>query len=815
MSIITKLVLKYLRLNPKRTMVAVISIILSVILLMAASNVFVWGFEYMKKVEETTYGSWHAKYHDLTLEQAERLKLQDEFASCELIETDTGWQADVELKMISDELFQTTQEIGSRIGMTKLSELGIEDLRPDGQAAEHDISYHMDLLDFYGLQYYNQQEVSMQKLLWMLIAIIMGITALLIYSIFSLSFMEKQKYVGLLDCIGASRIQRILFVFEEGIILGLLSVPIGILTGMIASKYVIEIVGRYLRDVWNLGIEVPFTLDYRLVFLITGLGMCTVFFAILIPTVQVLKVNSMQLIYNAGETKPETSKIRYYEKITVECNMAVRNLLCNKKKAVKLFVFAALSIVVAFNGYIKIQSMRGKYLLEDKREEYPLDAWVSIYSDEFTKGTNITKELENSPWCEEASYHSVLDMDAVVIEDKYIADDLKQFILMWWGGENPMYFFRDAEEEKYYGFAMKVIGVEDEVFQKYSEEIGFSGQLDLSKYPVILDDYIPVKNKGEDYASFREVFVIPEGEEISLQFGKYGDYFISQESLIYSEHEKVDVQVLGVTKERAPIPLMPDAYGMSRDDLTQMPSYYVKVYMPYSAFQKFLEDEHVKHTYGKDKESNHPVMTENENPIQHYVTFERVDNVSEKEISDDLDILMKNEELRPYMSSYEESYINDSNSWRYSNIENLKRDELLRNVAEILRRAFIIGGIILVLFFALFSLSNYILTSIYMRKRELAVFQSLGMGYQGLKKMLLYENAILILIATIVGSVLALVILQDQFEKIKMGAATVEMHFPIVTYSSVIIGILMVTSIVSIVAVRKVKHINVIETLRR
>ena len=176
---------------------------------------------------------------------------------------------------------------------------------------------------------------------------------------------------------------------------------------------------------------------------------------------------------------------------------------------------------------------------------------------------------------------------------------------------------------------------------------------------------------------------------------------------------------------------------------------------------------------------------------------------------------MKNEELRPYMSSYEESYINDSNSWRYSNIENLKRDELLRNAAEILRRAFIIGGIILVLFFALFSLSNYILTSIYMRKRELAVFQSLGMGYQGLKKMLLYENAILILIATIVGSVLALVILQDQFEKIKMGAATVEMHFPIVAYSSVIIGILMVTSIVSIVAVRKVKHINVIETLRR
>ena len=796
-------------------MVAIISIILAVMLLMTASNTFVWGFEYMKKVEETTYGSWHAKYHGLTLEQARKLQFQDELASCELTETENGWTASVELKDISDELFQITQEIGSKIGMSKLSELGVEDIRPDGKAAEHDISYHMDLLDFYGLQYYNQQEMSMQQLLWMLIAVIMGITALLIYSIFSLSFMEKKKYVGLLDCIGASRKQRILFVFEEGMILGLLSVPIGILMGSVASKCVVKIVARYLESAWKLGIKVPFTLDYRLVLLSAGLGICTVFLAILIPTLQVLKVNPMQLIYNAGETKPVVNKMKYYEKVSVECNIAVRNLLCNQKKVIKLFVFATLSIVVAFNGYIQIQSMRGKYLLEDKREEYPLDAWVSVYSDDLTKGEEVAKELEKSHLCKEVSYHSVLDLGAVIIKDKYITDDLNRFMLMWWGGENPMYFFRENEEEKYYGFAMKVIGVEDEVFQKYLEKTGCTRQLDSSKYQVVLDDYIPVKKEGEAYASFREVFVIPEGENIKLQFGKYGDYFISMDALVCSEHESIDIQVLGVTKERAPIPLMPDAYGMTRDDLTQMPSYYVKAYMPYSAFQRFLQDEHVKNAYGAYREFENPVMLGDENPIQHYVTFKRTGTVAEKEIAEDLDILMKNENLRPYVSSYEENYINDSHSWRYSNVENLERDELLRNAAEILRRAFIIGGIVLVLFFALFSLSNYILTSIYMRKRELAVFKSIGMDYKGLKKMLLYENVILILIATIVGSILALVILQNQFEEIRMGAATVEMNFPIVAYSGVISGVLILTSVVSVIAVRKVKHINVIETLRK
>ena len=80
--------------------------------------------------------------------------------------------------------------------------------------------------------------------------------------------------------------------------------------------------------------------------------------------------------------------------------------------------------------------------MEDKREEYPLDAWVSIYSDDFTKGEDVAKELKKSHLCKEVSYHSVLDWGAVIIEDKYIADDLNKFTLMWWGGENPMYFFR-------------------------------------------------------------------------------------------------------------------------------------------------------------------------------------------------------------------------------------------------------------------------------------------------------------------------------------------------------------------------------------
>lgn len=804
---ISKLVFKYLWKNLKRTFAAITSVILSVSLLTIASNVFVWGFQYMQKVEETTYGSWHARFNDLTKEQAETLTNRMEFAECELVKTDTGWRADIQLKEVNDDIFQFTQEIGAEIGMTSLREMGLEDIRPDGEAAEYDISYHMDLLEFYGLQYYNAQEASMRSLLWMLLAMIMGITALLIYSIFSLSFMEKKKYVGLLNCVGASLRQRLLFIFEEGLIVGVFSVPLGILAGSIGSFYVVKMFSGYLENKWKLGIALPFSLDFKLILLVAVLGMCTVFVAILIPTLQALRVNPLQLIYNPAETKPVRSKMKYYEKLPVECNIAVRNLLCNKKKAIKLLVFAALSIVVAFNGYIQIQHMRGEYLLEDTRKENSLDAWVSIYSDDFQAGENIASAIEKTSWCEEASYQSVFDIGAVVVEDEFVASDLKKFKLMWWGGENPFYFFRGNEQEKFYAFPFKIIGVEDAVFENYLESVNGKWVKD-AKYPVILDDYIPVKNKGEAYPEFREVLDIPCGEEITIQYGKYADYFMGNEYIVRSKDKKVEISVCGVTSERAPIPIMPDAYGMSRVDLTQMPSYYVKAYMPYSAFLEFLQDESVKSAYGVLDEYDNPVKDVGENPILNYVTFVRNDEATEKQISDDLPEIMKDAGLRSYVSSYEEYYINDSNSWKYGNIENLERDELLRNATEILRRAFIVGGIVLILFFALFSLSNYILTSVHMRKREMVVFRSLGMEYTGLQKMLLYENGILILVSTFAGAIVAIGIAWNQFTEIKEGAATIEIHFPIGVFVGVIAGVLILTSMVSLVAVRKIKNVT-------
>lgn len=814
MNIILKLVFRYMKLNLKRTSIAIISISLSVVLLLMASHTFVWGFSYMKEVEVQTQGSWQARYNGLSEEQVKRLEEQEEFKVCTPKEIAKGvWQVDVELKIVDDQIFQTTQEIGKKIGMSTLEESGQEEILPNGKNAEYDVSYHMALLDYYGVTYLNDS-FSMMHILFGVLAIIMAISTILIYGIFSLSFMEKKKYIGLLLCVGASLEQRCLFVFGEGILVGFISIPIGIIIGGFGSIYLSRYVIEKLNETYQLMICIHPTLKVEIIILVVGLSLVTILIAILVPTIQAGKVNALSLIFNTGKQGETTKCNKYFSHCSLEFNMALRQLCCNKQKCLKILFFAAFSIIVAFNGYISIKEMQGEYLLKDNREIESLDAWLRIYSDDFKIEEKLKNSIEELTWSKEVSYLSVLDMGAFIVDEMYVAEDLKNFSLSWWQVENPVKFL--DQEEEYYGFPFKIIGIDNESFENYLNQVGGVQEDDSGKYSVIIDDYIPVQNQREKYPVYREVLDISSGEDIEIQFGTYADYLLAYPNTIYStKDESLQLYVCSVSSEHVSLPIVPGAYGLDRDDYTQRESYYIKIYMPYSVFQKFLQDENVKKTYGKLENYQHPILNDrNNNPILNYICIEREKNSSETVIASDIYTIMSELGLRTYNSNYEKNYINDSNSWEYGNIESLNRKNIEKNATEILKRLFISGAILLVLVFSLFSLSNYILVSIYVRKRELSVLKSIGMGYYNLKKMLLYENLLLIISATVIGVIVSSIIACSQFQEYKKGAATIELHFPYNIFVGIVMGILVLTCGTILIMIRKVNRVNILDALK-
>ncbi len=807
---IFELIIKYLKLNPKRTGIAVITIVLSVFLLSVSSNVFVWGFDYMKEVEVQINGSWHVRYNEITKQQVDELEKRDEFSNCTGKETSEGvWQADVEFRKVDKDIFSLTEQIGEEIGMNTA-----------------DIYYHMELLDFYGITEENSG-ASMKAILFGVLLIIMSITALLIYSVFALSFLEKKKYIGLLSCVGASLWQRRMFVLGEGIVIAIFSVPVGMFMGCIGSIAAISFMKETLNTTYQLMIQLPVRLDVGITAFAAFLGFATVGIGVIVPTVQAGRVNPLELIFKAGEVAPEEMKSKYHPTFSLEFNMAIRNLLCNKKKSIKMILFIILAIALGFNGYIAIQDIRGVWLLEDTRETKPLDAWVQIHSDDVSVEEDIKNKIASMSWCEDVNYMSVLDLGAFVIDKKYVNEEFEECHLPWRGHNLPTHFWdeRNTDAEKVYAFHTKIVGIDDDTFEQYLKENGdiayYKTAQKEEKYVVIMDDLIPVKKQGQEYAKYNNALDIDSGEEINIKFGTYADYFVGWGYIDRGGtgpewNKEIALTVCSTAKARLPYPVEIGAWGMVSDDYTQMESYYVRFYMPNSQFQHFIKEENLKETYGEqDVEAkgsqNHAIRYEN--PILNYICIDRVKGADEKVIYDDLLQIMEESGFRPYQS-LGETYINDSNSWEYGNAETLNRMKIMKNAGEILREIFMIGAILLIFFLTIFSLIQYTATSIYMRKHEFAVLKSMGMQYQNLKRMLFYENIILILFAAVAGASFSWWEAYTQLRDIKAGAATVEIHFPFDMFVIVVLGLIVLTSMIVLVMIRRVKRVNIIDALK-
>ena len=137
-----------------------------------------------------------------------------------------------------------------------------------------------------------------------------------------------------------------------------------------------------------------------------------------------------------------------------------------------------------------------------------------------------------------------------------------------------------------------------------------------------------------------------------------------------------------------------------------------------------------------------------------------------------------------------------------------------KNAGEILRQIFMAGAILLILSFTLFSLASYIATGIYVRRRELSVLKSMGMTDAGLKRMLLYENILLIGASAVFSSAMAYYIGYCQLREFREGSATVHLNFPYMTLLKVLLGMLLLTGSIVLVLVRRVKNVNILEALK-
>ena len=214
-------------------------------------------------------------------------------------------------------------------------------------------NYHVneELLRWSGVSRSDNTTTMLYSLAGIVIGIIIVTSVFVIRNSFAISITEKMKQYGMLSSIGATKKQIKSNVLFEGMLLGLISIPIGILVGILATFILIKITTILIgSSAFSTEIEFIFSMPISVVILSIVLGFLTIYLSCIVSARRASKISPIDAIRSEQDIKINPKKIKCPKIINkvfgIGGILAYKNLKRNKKKYRTTVISLVLSITV-------------------------------------------------------------------------------------------------------------------------------------------------------------------------------------------------------------------------------------------------------------------------------------------------------------------------------------------------------------------------------------------------------------------------------------------------------------------------------------
>lgn len=200
----------------------------------------------------------------------------------------------------------------------------------------------------------NGMIVSLGLFAGILLLIIAVVSVFMIYDSFAVSYQERAKYLGMLASVGATKKQKRMSIYFEGLILGLISVPLGIISGISGIAITFKCIeGAFLSTV-NPNYQLGSLNVYVNWFVIIGTVIAsaiTIFISMYIPARKASKTTAIDAIRQTGTVKVKKPRKLRASRLTgkifgYEGTLAVKNFKRNGRRSRNIVFSLALSVVV-------------------------------------------------------------------------------------------------------------------------------------------------------------------------------------------------------------------------------------------------------------------------------------------------------------------------------------------------------------------------------------------------------------------------------------------------------------------------------------
>ena len=339
---------------------------------------------------------------------------------------------------------------------------------------------------------------------------------------FAIATTEKMKMYGMLSSVGATEKQIKKNVIFEGLILGLIGIPLGIISGIFAVFVLIKIVnnigGKYFLNNMD-GIVVKITILPIIISVI--LGIITIYLSAISSARKASKVSPIELLRNSDEIKIKAKKLKTPKIISkifkTGGELAYKNLKRSKKKYRTTVISLVISIFIFITMNVFVTNMFN--LADNYYEDYDYNVELYLRGNELSDVDKI-KKVNFIDECfvlyEKQNNLKIFDLDKINEE----IDGIKL-------QEDTVY---DEEQKKYIETGngkcsnLHLLALDNNDFEKFAKKVG-ANPYKLKQTGILCDEYLYYKDDKQiearryKYNIGETITGKLEGKEINIKVG--------------------------------------------------------------------------------------------------------------------------------------------------------------------------------------------------------------------------------------------------------------------------------------------------------
>lgn len=591
----------------------------------------------------------------------------------------------------------------------------------------------------------NSDVFSLLPIVLIILIIIMIASVVLIYNSFAMSINERVRYLGMLASVGATKAQKKMSAYYEGIILGAIGIPVGILSGIAGIGITLKAVGSKIISTGMINGMNEANTSFDVVvplWAIIGIilfSVLTIFISSFIPSRKASSVTPIDAIRQRQEIKIKAKSLKSPKIIRTifgyEGELANKNLKRNGRKARVITASIALSVILflSCNYFCQIFMQAG-----DMSVDIPYQLSITLNQQHYDA---VTKELKNINHVDK--YYSIncstFNLCSEKTDDPLISKSVSEAVCK---KENLTSKYSKLFNDKKY---FMINGIEDEDFNKLCQ-----------------DNHIDYKQFYDGEAKLLLMNNVNHKENTSKVFdekiiGTKFDFFDNM-----NEAHKCDVEIAGFVD-----------YDQDNYVLGLNPVSSISAYVPVSVYKNVIYDGFDK----GDLAYNLGVET-----TQHEQVYDDIKNIFDT-------------------NDFGEAFIVDT-------IEQFQ----MMNTIMFVMQVFVYGFIALISLITLFNIINTISNSTMLRKKEFAMFKSVGITPSGFNKMVVLESAFYGLKALVFALPISALV---SFGINKaLGEDMIPFEINWLMYLAVIGAVFVIVGMTMIYSVHKIKNDSIVETLK-